>query len=454
MCIIGLKSDGGVVAAGGGNSNALEITGWTDIVQVVADYDNVRGLRSDGTVITSGNPHLGDCNTSGWTDIVAPISLDYCFRSDGTVVHARDEIQVLLEGWTDMKLPQTAQNPFAPGGFSYDASTEKMDYAADYQEAERLLAAGDTAGAAMAFGKLGDYEDARQRSFSLWENTVVRDILSVGNFHTLALKTDGTVYAAGEHIGTWNTMTQRGEGSYGTVRNADSWTDIMEISASASDSAGLKTDGTVVSAIKDGWGSTGDWKDIVSISYDGFLMGLKTDGTVAISGGFAYQSLVCDWTEIVSIEAGGTHAVGLKADGTVVAVGRNDHGECDVEDWTDIVKISAGANLTLGLKSDGTVVAAGLNDHGQTKVEHWTDIQDISTSGTLAIGVKSDGSVVAEGRIMGWYDPRSWTDIVAVAAGENHLVGLKSDGSLISIGNSRFGQCDFNGWTDLKLPKS
>ena len=30
------------------------------------------------------------------------------------------------------------------------------------------------------------------------------------------------------------------------------------------------------------------------------------------------------------------HTVGLKADGTVVAVGRNYEGQCDTESWRDI----------------------------------------------------------------------------------------------------------------------
>lgn len=30
------------------------------------------------------------------------------------------------------------------------------------------------------------------------------------------------------------------------------------------------------------------------------------------------------------------HTLGLKADGTVTALGRNKEGQCDVSDWTDI----------------------------------------------------------------------------------------------------------------------
>lgn len=36
------------------------------------------------------------------------------------------------------------------------------------------------------------------------------------------------------------------------------------------------------------------------------------------------------------IAVGTFHTVGLKADGTVVAAGYNEHGQCDVSDWTDI----------------------------------------------------------------------------------------------------------------------
>jgi len=56
------------------------------------------------------------------------------------------------------------------------------------------------------------------------------------------------------------------------------------------------------------------------------------------------------------VAAGGNHTVGLKSDGTLVAVGRNDFGQLDVGSWTDIVQVVAGAVYTLGLKSDGSAV--------------------------------------------------------------------------------------------------
>jgi len=60
--------------------------------------------------------------------------------------------------------------------------------------------------------------------------------------------------------------------------------------------------------------------------------------------------------------------VGLRSDGTVVAVGFDDLGQCDVGGWTDIVQIAAGYYHTVGLKADGTVIAAGANSTGQCDV--------------------------------------------------------------------------------------
>jgi alpha-tubulin suppressor-like RCC1 family protein len=57
------------------------------------------------------------------------------------------------------------------------------------------------------------------------------------------------------------------------------------------------------------------------------------------------------------VAAGNVHTVGLKSDGTVVAVGNNNNGECNVSSWTGIVQVAGGGYQTVGLKSDGTVVA-------------------------------------------------------------------------------------------------
>lgn len=76
-----------------------------------------------------------------------------------------------------------------------------------------------------------------------------------------------------------------------------------------------------------------------------------------------------------TVSAGVHYTVGLKADGTVVAVGYNEYGQCDVSDWRDIVAVFAGHWHTVGLKADGSVVAVGYNGYCQCNVSTWKNIR-------------------------------------------------------------------------------
>ena len=154
-----------------------------------------------------------------------------------------------------------------------------------------------------------------------------------------------------------------------------------------------------------------------------------------------------------AIAAGYWHTVGLKSDGTVVAIGWNDDGRCNVSDWKDIVAIAAGYNHTVGLRADGTVVATGENDDGKCNVSGWTDIVAIAVGSWHTVGLRSDGTVVATGENDGGQcDVSGWKDIVAIAAGGWHTVGLRSDGTVVATSSNSDGQCDVSGWKDIKVP--
>ena len=181
-------------------------------------------------------------------------------------------------------------------------------------------------------------------------------------------------------------------------------------------------------------------------------VGLKADGSVVAVGSNNYgQCKVSDWRDIVAISTGYYHTVGLKADGSVVAVGYNEYGQCDVSGWRDIVAISAGYYHTVGLKADGSVVVVGKNDGGQCEVSDWRDIVAISAGGLYTtVGLKADGTVVAVGdNAYGRCDVSNWTDIVAISAGGAHTVGLKADGSVVAVGSNNYGQCDVSDWRDI-----
>lgn len=180
-------------------------------------------------------------------------------------------------------------------------------------------------------------------------------------------------------------------------------------------------------------------------------VGLKSDSTVVAVGRNKYgQCDVSGWTDIVAVSAGKNHTVGLKSDGTVIAAGDNSHGQCDVSGWTDIVAVNAGDFHTVGLKSDGTVVAVGYNKYSQCDVSEWYDIVTVSARFNNTAGLKSDGSVVAIGdNSHGQCDVREWHDIVAVSVGNFHTVGIKSNGTVVAVGDNGYGKCDVNGWKDI-----
>ena len=187
------------------------------------------------------------------------------------------------------------------------------------------------------------------------------------------------------------------------------------------------------------------------------MVGLKRDGSVlAVGRNVEGQCDVLDWTDIVAFAAGGWYTVGLMRDGSVVALGDKDDGQCDVSGWTDIVAVAAGGAHTVGLKRDGSVVAVGDNDDRQCNVSGWTDIVAVAAGDDHTVGLKRDGSVVAVGSnadIVGGYvgqcNVSDWTDIVSVAAGFYYTIGLKRDGSVVAVGWNTDGQSDVSGWSDI-----
>ena len=180
-------------------------------------------------------------------------------------------------------------------------------------------------------------------------------------------------------------------------------------------------------------------------------IGLKSDGTaVAVGDNWWGQCDVGDWTDIIQVAAGYIHTVGLKSDGRVVALGNNWYGQCDVSGWTDIVQVAAGEWHTVGVKSDGTVIAVGRNDYGQCDVGGLTNITQLAAGWGHTVGLKANGAVVA----VGWNDygqcnVGGWAGITQVGAGNAHTIGLKIDGTVVAVGWNGYGQCDVGGWVDI-----
>jgi ribosomal protein L27 len=229
---------------------------------------------------------------------------------------------------------------------------------------------------------------------------------------------------AGYHFVNWT-------GDVGTINNAEAATTTITMSGDYSITANFGVNPMVAA----GYSHT---------------VGLKTDGTVVAVGDETFGRCNVDgWTNIVQVAAGGFHTVGVKSDGTVVAVGRETAGQLNVGGWTDIVQVAAGEYYTVGLKSDGTVLAVGSNGAGQCDVGGWTDIVQIAAGEAHTLGLKSDGSVVTAGDNSYLQRNIGWTNVVQVAAGRWHTLVLGADGTVHAIGYNDFHQCDVYSWTDI-----
>lgn len=447
---LGLKADGTLLSAGGYIANGdWDVSQWHNIVDFSVGYHQVLGVRSDGTVVADGYNHNGCISVKNWTDIIAVDTDGNSFgwhtvglKSDGTVVAVGENTygQCNVQSWTDIVLPgQLTAKP---------KDMPPADQQTQYDAAEKLLADGETAKAAIAFGKLGDYKDAHDRSFACWRSLNRYDTIDATSDCTVGIQSDGSVITAGEEFGHW----------YKTKE----WS-VVDLAAKGTNILGLQTDGTVVS---EGWNDYGQmevdtWTDIVDISASRtHSVGLKTNGKVVTAGmNRLGQCDVDNWNNIVSVSAGYSCTIGLKKDGTVIFTGDNSSGQCDFENWFDIVSVCAntysnGRDLyVVGITSNGSVLATGNNDSGQCDISGWEDIISVSAGYKHTVGLKADGTVVAVGRNdFGQCNVDSWTDIVAVSAGGNNTVGLKSDGTVVAVGDNSRGQCNVSNWTDLKLP--
>lgn len=181
-----------------------------------------------------------------------------------------------------------------------------------YTAAEELVAEGKTAEAALAFGKLGDYADARERSLRLWHSLRKRRTIAQANSDLyeivfLGIKENGTVVAQG--------VNRNGECS------VDDWSNIIEVYTNGYISFGLRKDGTIAMSdvteyLQTDKGSFFDarkkittiqtWTRMehlyVTEEWDREIWGLTIDGKVYYAGypeTKPYLPEISNWTDIV-----------------------------------------------------------------------------------------------------------------------------------------------------------
>ncbi|SPE56912.1 exported hypothetical protein [Verrucomicrobia bacterium] len=286
--------------------------------------------------------------------------------------------------------------------------------------------------------------------------------IAAGSYHSLALKSDGTVVA-------W------GDNSTGETNIPADATNVVAIATGFSHNLALKGDGTVVGW---GWNAYGQTNvppgltSVVGIAAGNYhSLSLLADGTVVgwgynqygqatgvpnpvspyLSSGpvsLAGQTL----SNVVAIAAGSSHSLALKADGTVVAWGYNGDGEANIPaGLTNVVSVSAGAWHSLALQANGTVIAWGLNNHGQATIPAGlSNVVAVAGGRFHTLALLPGGTVVAWGAGLtnnpgDSFDygqsiiPSGVGKVVALAAGGYHSTALRADGTVLSWGDGSYG---------------
>jgi alpha-tubulin suppressor-like RCC1 family protein len=145
---------------------------------------------------------------------------------------------------------------------------------------------------------------------------------------------------------------------------------------------------------------TGLWPLTASI-LAGFVASVASAQEVGSVVGWGVQVVVPQFelTDLVAVAGGWGHSLGLKADGSIVAWGDNEYGQCNVPAANSgFVAVAAGYLHSLGLKADGSIVGWGDNQFGQCDVP-WpnTGFEAVAAGVWHSLGLRADGSIAAWG---------------------------------------------------------
>jgi serine/threonine protein kinase len=281
--------------------------------------------------------------------------------------------------------------------------------------------------------------EAPEKTYTLAEVAQAnRFTVACGNRHVAYIKPNGTLGSAGSDI-------------YGQRSGADGTKNVIQLAAGYAHTAMLFDDGTVsATPIKNpsgeepyeyGQSDVSGWNHVVQIEA-GWVhtVGLLSDGTVVAAGDNAHgQCDVDTWRNVQGVAAGAWNTAALSTNGRVLVAGDNEYGQCDIS-WENenIVQIAVGRQFVVGLRADGTVIAAGRNLQNQLAVSGWNNIVAIATGDYHTIGLKKDGTVITTSftgkNAYGQDLTGGWMDVIAVYGGARTTVGLCLDGTLLVAG--------------------
>ena len=340
-----------VIAWGTNTAGDTVVPSLSDVVSLAASASQSFAVHRDGHVTAWGSgPALPD-GLSNVTQIAAGSGHVLALKIGGTI-----------DGWGDNNYgqvsgPESVTNATAVAVGLLHSLVLKAD------------------GTVQAFGYAGDGATTIPANLS---NVIA---IACGQRHSLALKADGSVIAWGLD---GNQQVGGSRGVVGTVINSNDTT--LQLSKILPAGSGtLYYDGP---------------EGEVELSYtsDGSDTLTVTGDTGALSQGMSVRSGAvvgpAGLTNVVGIAAGEFHSLAVISDGTVVAWGKSDGGECTPPvGLNGVSKVAAGSNYSLALKTDGTLVtwpSTGNTNPIKTIPANTTQITSIAGGSSHALALRAE----------------------------------------------------------------
>ncbi len=356
-----------------------------------------------------------------------------------------------------------------------------------YAKAYQLLKDKQYSKALEKFNSILEYKDSKKKA-KICKRNILSEKQRLKLSHTIATGIE-YVLAVTEN----NEVRSVGEDSYGECNDVKSWKNIISVDCYGEVSVGLHYNGTVEVAgnlTQKQKEKIANWKNIIDIAVgEKYVVALKKNGRVVAEGHNGdKQCNVNKWKNIKDIDAGWRITVGLTKNGKLKFNGmvsdklRNDYNATK-DEWKNVVKISVsggdpnhhrGSGHIVGLKSDGTIIAIGDNLEKQCEVhgKRWKNIIDIAAGDWYTVGLKKNGRILITGennpaglqhtKYIEQEKIENWKKIHIqdISAGYGMTVIQKSNG-LLDIMGFTDGQnkgdnalLEVLNWTDIRQKKS
>jgi alpha-tubulin suppressor-like RCC1 family protein len=419
------------------------VLGLTKVVAVAAGSSHALALRQDGTVWAWGSNSFGQLGDGTKSD--AGLAQQVQGLHGVVAVAAGQQHSIVLKQDGSLWTWGTNTNGVMGTGSDRRDSPVRVVGLSDVQSVasnyfHMLAVRGDGTvwGWGSEQGLGGSYLGTPARVQGVTQVKAV----AAGEYHSLAVRQDGTVWAWGD-----NSRGQLGDGTVGERRETPApvqgLTDVVAVAAGEYHSLALKSDGTVWAWGANHYSQLGDMtlddqpvpvqvqglEAVASLSASrDFSVAVKQDGTVWHWGS---DWSVWDWgdmmpqapapvdglSEVVSVSMMAPGLLALRADGTVwqwyLGSVWDQYPAWQQEGLTDAVAVAWGANTTQILRADGTVWNLGGNVYGERgfptaggysqvlqQVPGLTGVVSLSAESATVHALRADGTLVGWGSNM------------------------------------------------------